>query len=271
MKKILCPTDLSATSFNAIAYAAKLARVTNGELTLLNVQSLFDIVPVEVLTGNRFTVQATTERLQEQCEEVSRVFHINCKCEVEATYHRLSTVISERSKHYDLLIMGSNGADDLYQFFLGTNTYNALTKAATPVLIVPEGYLYSDIKKIVFSFDYLRQRKLPMEPLVRFARTLNAEITVLQIMEEAVSKEADQDLKELQFILGTQAEGYPFRFDTVRSSDIPRSIDSYIANNEPDVLALCVQDRNFIENLFHKSVIKKISAICNYPIFVFHQ
>jgi nucleotide-binding universal stress UspA family protein len=269
MKKILCPTDFSDTSYNAIAYAAKLAQVTNSDLTLLNVQSLFDIVPVGFLTGNQFTVKATAERLQEQCEEVSRVFHITCKCEVEATYHKLSTVISEKSRHYDLVVMGSNGADDLYQFFLGSNTYNALTKATSPVLIIPEGHLYTEVKKIVFAFDYLRERKLPMEPVLRFARHLQADITVLQVMEEAVSDEANEDLKELQFILETQAEGYPLKFETIRSSEIARSIDKYILDHEPDVLALCSQSRNFIENIFHKSVIKKISALTSYPVFVF--
>jgi hypothetical protein len=46
MKKILCPTDFSETAHNAIAYAAKLAKATNCELTLLNVQSMFDFTPV---------------------------------------------------------------------------------------------------------------------------------------------------------------------------------------------------------------------------------
>lgn len=271
MKKILCPTDFSATSSNAIAYAAKLAQLTTSKLTLLNVQSMFDIIPVELITGNESTLKVTAERLEEQCDEVSRVFKITCRPEVQPTYHRLSTVISEKSGEYDLVVMGSNGADDLYQFFMGSNAYNALASAKTPILIIPDGFFYSEISQVIYAFDYLRERKLPLAPVLEFVRDMKADLTVLQVMEEARSKEADQDLKELQFILETQTQGYPLKFETIRSSEVAKSIDSYILEAKPDVLALCAQSRNFIGNLFHKSVIKKISAICSYPVFVFPE
>lgn len=271
MKKLLCPTDFSETSDNAIAYAAKLAQVAGCELTLLNVQSLFDITPVEFITGRQFTLKATTERLQEQSREVSQVFRITCHAEVEPTYHKLSTVISEKSSQYDLLVMGSNGADDLYQFFLGSNTYNALVKARTAALIIPEGSLYSEIRRIVYAFDYLRERKLPLTPLIDFSNSVRADVTVLQVMEEAYSEDAERDLKELQFILETQAGGFPLNFETVRSSEVAKSIDSFIHKDEPDILALCSQDRNFLENVFHRSVLKQLSSVCSYPVFVFPE
>lgn len=271
MKKILSPTDFSPTSYNAITYAAKLAQLMGAELTLLNVQSLYDITPVEFITGKQFTLKATSEKLQAQCQEVSKVFRIACNAEVEPTYHKLSTVISDKAGHYDLLVMGSNGADDLYQFFLGSNTYNALTKSKTAALVIPEGHLYSEIKHIVYAFDYLRERKLPIAPLLKFARSLEAEITVLQVMEEARSKKADEELRELQFILQPQTEGYPVNYETIRSNDVSKSIDSFILKTQPDILALCSLHRNFIENVFHKSVIKSISSISSYPVFVFPE
>lgn len=272
MKKILCPTDFSATSYNATTYAAKLAQVTNCDLTLLNVQSLFDFTPVEFVTGKQFTLKATAERLEAQCKEVSNVFKISCTAQVEPTYNKLSSVISEHSQHYDLVVMGSNGPDDLYQFFFGTNTYHALTKTNTPILLIPEGTLYSEIKVVIYAFDYLRERKLPIEPLLKFTRSLRSELTVLQVMEEARSKEADDDLRELQFILKNQPDGkLPVNFDTIRASAVAQSIDTYIQKKQPDVLALCTRHRNIIEKVFHKSIIKDISAVCSYPLFVFHE
>jgi nucleotide-binding universal stress UspA family protein len=272
MKKILCPTDFSATGNNAITYAAKLAQITHCDLTLLNVQSMFDYAPVEFVTGREFTLKATAERLQAQCREVSSVFKIPCTAEVEPTYNKLSTVISEKSHHYDLIVMGSNGPDDLYQFFLGTNTYHALSKTTTPVLLIPDGALFSDIKKMVYAFDYLRERKLPIAPLLEFTRTLNCQLTVLQVMEEAYSKKAEEEMQELQFILKTRIDhDTPIRFDTIRSADVAKSINSYILRNEPDALALCAQHRSVIETLFHKSIIKDVTAICSYPVFVFHE
>jgi nucleotide-binding universal stress UspA family protein len=272
MKKILCPTDFSPTSYNAITYAAKLAQVTGCDLTLLNVQPHIDYAPVEFVTGKQFTLKATADRLQAQCKEVSNVFKISCVAVVEPAYNKLSSVIGEQSPFYDLVVMGSNGPDDLYQFFFGTNTYHALTKTKTPIFLIPDGVLYSEIKKMVYAFDYLRERKLPIDPLLKFTRSLNCELTVLQVMEEAYSTEAEEDLKELQFILKNQpGRPLPINFDTLRSSCVAESIDGYIRQQEQDALALCTKHRNFIENLFHKSIIKEISAVCNYPVFVFHE
>ncbi len=271
MKKILCPTDLSETSHNAISYAAKLAQSAGYSLTLLNVQTLYGVTPVEFVTGKRFSPEAIADRLKNQCAEISVVFKIPCSAIVEPTFRRLSTVISEKSADFDLLVMGSNGADDLYQFFFGSNTYNALGKSPIPVLIVPDGFMYGQIDRVVYAFDYLSERKLPLDPLRTFTEMLGAEVTVLQVMEEAISEVAEQDLRELQFILETKNAGFPLKFETVRSSEIARSINSFIVNNNPDLLALCLQGRNFVENIFHRSVIKSISAICSYPVFVFPE
>lgn len=85
------------------------------------------------------------------------------------------------------------------------------------------------------------------------------------------SKEAEDDLKELQFIIHNfYGDAVHFTYDTIRSSDVAQSINSYILRQQPDILALCSVHRNFVERLFHKSVIKNISAISSYPVFVFH-
>jgi nucleotide-binding universal stress UspA family protein len=271
MKRILCPTDFSPASLNGINYAASLARDTGSELALLNVQPLSEAAPAEFVAEAESSIKAAKGRLEVICAEVSATFGIRCTAGVEPTYDKPTTVISEKSQESDLLIMGSNGADDLYQFFFGSNTYNALVKAKTPALIIPEGQEYTAIRTIVYAFDYLSEGKLPIGPLEDFARTLKASVTVLQVMEEAISEVVDQDLKDMQLIVQSKTPDFPLNFETIRSSDVPKSIDSFVVRSKPDALALCSQSRNFIENMFHRSVIKNISAICSYPVYVFPE
>jgi nucleotide-binding universal stress UspA family protein len=274
MKKILCPTDFSETAHNAIAYAAKLAKATNCELTLLNVQSMFDFTPVELVRGKEMAVAGISAQLEAQSMEVAKTFKISCYAEVEPTFRALSKVINDKAKHYDLIVMGTDGPDDLYQFFEGSNTYNAIVKSDTPVLLIPTGYVYCEIKSIVYAFDYLSERALPLTRLIPFIKATGCELTVLQVMEEAYSKEAEDELKELQFIIRNlhgEDLNYRYRYDTIRSAEIASSINSYISRNQSDALALCTTHRNLVEKMFHKSIIKNISAICHYPLYVFHQ
>lgn len=268
MKKILCPTDFSDAAQNGIAYAAKLAKVINGELTLFHVKSLMEFGPAD-----RVKDEATVSlQLEAQSEEISKTFHIPCDALVESTMRQLSSVIHDISDQYDLIVMGSNGPDNVYQFLTGSNAYNAAVKSKSPVLIVPEQYVYSEIRSIVYSFNYLKERRLPLEELLKFASALKCEITVLQIMEEAQSKGADEDLRELQMIIQNLYSGdVPLKYETLRSADIALSANSYISKVQPDVHAVCSLHMNALQRMFHKSVIKNIAATTDIPLFVFHE
>lgn len=271
MKKILCPTDFSETAQNGIVYAAKFAHHIGATLTLFNVQSLFNINPLDVVQGKMLRMNAYKELLEKQSYEISITFKISCYAEVQPTSTSLAKTIADKANGYDLIIMGTNGADDLFQFLSGSHTYNAVLKTNVPAILIHSGCMYSEIKNIVYAFDYLRERTLPVQQLLPMISILKAKLTVLQIMEEAHSIELDEYLKELQEILHNEYDdAIELSFDTLRSSSVSSSIDDYIKKNQPDALAVCTVQRNFIQSLFHKSVIKSLSSISEYPVFVFH-
>lgn len=271
MKNILCPTDFSQAAQNAVAYAAKLTQLVHGDLTLLHVKSIYDFTPASVLTGRKVQLAHATDELEQQCQEVSRAFKIACYADVESGASRLSAVIHDKAKKYDLIVMGSDGADDWYQLFSGSNTYNAIIRSETPLLLIPAGYIYSEIKTMIYAFDYLKERKLPLAHLIPIVNTLQCKVTVLQVIEEAYSQDVEDDLHELQFIIKNfYGNDIQFEYDTIRSNDTVHAINSYVLRNQPDALVLCSVHRNFIQRIFHKSIIRHVTGYCNYPVFVFH-
>lgn len=272
MKKILCPTDFSEAAQSGVAYAAKLAASLGAELTLYHVKALFDFTPIELAVGKTVILEEIRRQLDELSFEVARTHRITCHGEVDSGLTGTTSAIAKKAVGYDLVVMGTNGADDLHQFFTGTNTYKTILKAETPVILVPESGLYSAIKTLVFAFDYLRNRKLPMEQLAALAELFDCEVIILQVMEEAYSETVDEELQELQFIFNTRyGDKFRYRFDTIRSSDIAGAINSYVSRNQPDALALCAVHRGLIERLFHTSTIKHITLATDYPVVVFHH
>ncbi|MCD9019172.1 universal stress protein [Parachryseolinea silvisoli] len=272
MKKILCPTDFSEASNNAIAYAGKLAQRLQGTVTLLHVQSVYDLSPTEIIRDAETATIAMLPVLEAQSEEVTRAFKVPCYVITETTSRKLSTVIRDNAQEFDLVVMGSNGPDDVYQLFFGTNTYNAITKSNTPVIVVPAGCVYHDLKSIVYAFDYLRNRALPRTQLLPLLQKFSTKLTVLQVMEVAYSQDAEDDLSELQYILSTyQPPELHVEYDTLHASDISASINEYVLKMQPDALALCSEHHGLITQVFHKSVIKNLTAICSYPIIVFQH
>lgn len=270
MKKILCPTDFSEAADQAIAYAAKLCKKIGAQLTLLNVQSVFSLPPTEVIKGKFLATEPINKLLEDQSYAVMDTFKIACFAEVEPSNKNLSDIIASRAKDFDLIVMGTNGADDYYQFFFGTHSYQVIRAASIPVMLIPQGCGYQDISTMVFAFDYEHERKLPMAQLTELAKLLNAKVTVLQVKEH-YTRDMELRSKAIQQSHQVHAHSIDVNFDTIYSDEVISSINSYVLRNEADALALCSMNPSIIQTLFHRSVIKELSAIASYPLFVFHE
>jgi nucleotide-binding universal stress UspA family protein len=271
MKKILCPTDFSDAAQNAVVYAAKFAKATQSQLVLFNVQSILELSAQEIISGESMT-EAVSQELENLSQQIARTFKISCYAEVQSSLTSLDKTIRNKAKDFDLVVMGTNGPDDIFQFLTGSHTYKACIKSKVPVLLIPDNCTYSQIDKIAYAFDYLRERKLPMNQLEPWIKRLGSELSVLQVLEEAYSQHVEEEVKELQTISrNLYAEDIKLTFDTIRSYEIAESIHSYILRNQPDMLALCTVHRNLLERFFHNSLIKNISGVASYPVFVFHE
>jgi nucleotide-binding universal stress UspA family protein len=270
MKKILCPTDFSEAADQAIAYAAKLSKKIGAELTLLNVQSVFSLPPSEVIKGKFLATEPISDRLEDQCYKVMDMFKIPCFSEVEPSNLGLSETIAQRAKDFDLIVMGTNGADDYYQFFLGTNSYKVARTSAVPILLIPHGCGYQDIETVVFAYDYEHENKLPTEQLMQWANLISAQVTVLQVKDH-YTRDAEVHSKEIEERSQIHATLTDVKFDTLYSNEVISSINSYVLLNETNALALCFKSPGIIQTVFSKSVVKELSAIAKYPLFVFHE
>jgi len=271
MLRILCPTDFSKPAINAMGYAAKFAQATNAELILLNVQSIFNLTPNELVRGKELTIAAINDQLESQCKEISRTFKISCYAEVELSGRKLASVIDEKSIGFDLILMGTNGVSDYVEFFTGSDTYKVIKGASTPVLLIPTECAYSSISSIVYSVDLQKGEDFPLHELIAWAKLLKSNVCVLQVVRGHFNHETEAELKRSQLeIKDLYGDEVPLQFDTIWSTEIASSIHSYMLRTESDALALCTRHHGFIEGLFHKSVTKILSSIARYPVFVFH-
>jgi hypothetical protein len=125
-------------------------------------------------------------------------------------------------------------------------------------------------QNIVYAYDVHREKKLPHTQLVPWVRLFTNELTVLEVIGEP-NVISDKNDPFIQGILSKIPDDIRLHFETVYSDEPALSIHHYVINKDSDVLALCTTQRNFIEGLFHKSVIKHISNISSYPVFIFHK
>lgn len=269
MKRILCPTDFSDAAHNAMMWAAKFCQVVQAELVLYNVQP--EIISFDN-TAIKKSIEEVTQYFERQSLHIAKTFKISCYAETETSPRLLSQTITEKARGFDMIIMGSNGPDDFTQFLAGSNTYNVIRKTNIPLLLIPDDLEHTPISKITLAYDYLKERKLPLKHLTSVVKDLDANLSILQVMEEARSAEMERDLQELQFILKAKHfTEIKFEFETVRSAEIGDSIDSYMLRSQQDMLVLCSMEYGLLDKLFRKSVIKNISSTAKYPVLIVHE
>lgn len=264
MKRILCPTDFSPAADNAIAFAAKFAQTTGSTITLLHIGSIFDILDVNF----KPSLTLIRDELELQSLQVSRTFKISCDSDIRISFQQLGHAIKECEADYDLLVIGTSGPDDLLALLSGGHAYPIIRASTLPVLLVPEGAAYKGFQKVTFAFDYWRKLVLPLQPLRWLLTKYQSELTVLQVMEESISLEAEQELKQLQTKFNA-SEKRKFRFHTTHAKQVPEAIDHYLQHNHPDLLALCVTHDSWITRVFHRSAIKYLATVSKCPLYVF--
>jgi nucleotide-binding universal stress UspA family protein len=271
MKKILCPTDFSETAYNAIAYAAKFCHTTDATMTLYNVQSMFNLSPIEIVKGKASILQTVAKQLEDLSDEVSRVFKIACDAQVEPTVDILSTMIEKKSHDFDLIIMGTGGPADLLKFFTGSNTYAAISNANIPVMLIPNNVVFSPVDQMVYAYNYLEDGKLPMTQLIPWIKKCSSKLSVLEVLEEAYSEVVNGDLKDTQKLIQLVNNEVRMNFDCIHSSNVALSIHNHVLEKKADMLVLCTHHRNMLTRIFHRSVIKSVSAMASYPVLVVHE
>lgn len=268
MNNILVTTDFSFAANNAIEYAANFAQRNKSKLTLVNFQLS---EPVEEHAGCRY-IRETPEMLKEMSETIHRNYSIPCDYIVEQTNKTLGKAIQALSSDADLIIMGTNGVDDIYQYIFGSTTYQVTKRSTCPVLIIPENVTFKPIEKVVFAWDYTYNSKVAFSQFNNLLKKDQPEITFLHISHKdtAVSDEVFQALKDS--VSSQFPENRILKFVRVFSKDsenFPEKIVEYAVLVEADLLVTTHYERG-VRNIFHGAMTRKLSELINCPQLVLH-
>lgn len=271
MKRILCPTDFSTVADQATAWAAKYAQTTGSELVLFHVQSLFDLPPGDLISGHSARVAEIESTLKARAWEIARGFHISCYAELKISGVPLSRLITSVADDYDLIIMGTSGPSDWYQFFTGSNTYQVIRHARTPVLLLPAGCEFSGIEQVVVAYDYWRDGLPPIKEVAEALAGFQFTIRILQLLEESYSQKQEDELHQIRQTLETMLPPeVPVEWDAIHTTNTAAGLVAYMERNQADLLVLCSVEGNFWRTLFHKSLTREMSALAASPVLVVH-
>ena len=61
-----------------------------------------------------------------------------------------------------------------------------------------------------------------------------------------------------------------FKMAEVESTSVRDGLNQYAADNEVDLLVMVTKHRNFLDNLFHKSITRDVAIHTELPILILH-
>jgi len=276
MKKILCLVDFSEVANVAIEYAANIAKNSDAELVLLHVMGAPTYAEAVSATINgtetlQSKVTGNDVKLGATCNVVRDEFNIRCHPFVKSDALFIKRGIEEEIEagNYDLIVMGSDGAETLKQLFFGTHSNRLIKKTSVPLLIIPVGYKYKKPTKIVYATDYEPEDAIALRTAISFTNSFEPTITLIHVTDKSKSESAIV-LNSLKNLLEAEMQKPKIIFEQIIDKDIVSGINSFMVKDDQDMLVLLSKNYTLPEKLFYDNLIKEVNNIATYPLLVIH-
>lgn len=267
MKKILVPTDFSDNANNALQYAINIGNFFEAEIHLLN------IYEVRSTTGSfksvREYILEDVERdifntIQKYKPSISGNTTLVGRGVEGSTVDVICSIATH--EHFDLIVMGTQGASGLKEIFLGSKTSGVMKNSEAPLLAIPNDVQYKPIKDIVFPVDtgIVADRKL-LRPMLELVDSYHSSVKVLHLETEKTEEQYDPGI---DFLLA----GINHSYHSIMSADtINNLVNQFVIEEEADMICMIRRERNFWDNMFHRSVTKKEIFDSPVPLLVLHS
>lgn len=270
---ILCPTDFSECSLNAIEYAAKLGEKRQARLILFHVPDKEDYLKLfsKSQEEENFLLlsRAKLDNLVREVEKESLPLGLTA-CEGIIREGDAVDTILDFAEEYDvdLIVMGTEGVNDFKKNYIGTRSSRVVQRSGRDVFVIPRKVFFKIPKKLVYATDYVEEDKLAIQKVVEFAAFFDAEIDIVHVATRlrTIDKALHQTMvSELKPFVRYEKVNYLLK----SYRDEPGlGLESYLITAKGDVLITLSKKKTWFDQIFTQNLSKKMSYFINKPLLV---
>ena len=259
MKHILVPIGSSDNSINTLQYAINFAEAMNAKVFVMRAYKILSKAGAFVNADD--TMQRETNLyLRTMINSVDRK-NVAIKM-ITAKGNVLESITSiNRELNIDLIIMGPKSNSIKDEMFLGNTSGSVLKQTNIPMLIVPENYTFSPIKKVLTAFKSgIINKQGVLDPLKKVLNSFSATSNLLLVKTPSYT---DKDLK-----LDTELEAVKTELTTTENATTFQGVLEHFQSHNPDLLCVFRRNRGFFQKLWETNTILKKEFHCNIPLLV---
>ncbi len=274
MKKILVPCDFSDTSLQAYDFAMNLATKANAEVLVLKVfdlpflyETTFGTTPQYFDTGVLKDIEADAviafEKMKVRHARQEMVSFTTLRGAVTFTINQFA----EENK-VDLIVMGTQGATGLKEYWIGSNTEKVVRYAKVPVLAIRKSFDVARIRNIVFPTTLQLDQKDLIMHVKELQRFFSSKLHLLMVNTPGnMMRSTDEmDLME-EFARHYALTDYTL--NTRNDFSEQDGIINFAHEIKADMIAMGTHGRRGLAHLFMGSVTEDVVNHVDCPIWTY--
>jgi len=267
MKEITIPIDFSSGAMNALNFAKNIASYTNASLNLVHcyypspIKNRSQVDPQLEITRRQALDSFKDKFALKNKKENKSIKQLNTKFLVGFPGEELVTV----SKITDIIIMGSNGANNA-KSLLGSVSTDLCANSHCPVIIVPPDAKYTVLNKLIFCSGHQSVDIQSLNELVSFVMPFSPKIEVVHVDDGSQYDESDIMKKLASLYLPDKIS-----YRVLKGKSVATTLMEYGKVQNADMMILNKTSRGFIEKMLHPSITKKLIVNTNIPTLILNQ
>ena len=275
MKRIVVPTDFSASATSAMNYAVEMAKDIGAAV------HLYHVYQVPVAVSDVPVVIVSVEELKKNAEEQlgylkKGLEHITSDKPVtvttEATMGNTVDELEELCKrmHPFMVVMGSRGSTGMERILFGSTTLTAIKHLTCPVIVVPPGSNYKGIKKVGFACDFRKViETTPTHYIEELVKLFGASLHVLNVDYD--NKHFKPETPEESLYLHTLLKDLEPQYHFIQEKDIEDGINKFAEENNLDLVITIPKKHKLLDGLFRKSSTRQLVFESHIPVLCIHE
>jgi nucleotide-binding universal stress UspA family protein len=170
----------------------------------------------------------------------------------------------------DMIVMGTQGASDIMDKWLGTHAQEVIKTAECPVFTIPKNVPIDYPQRILYAADFKEDEILATKKLLHIAKSLEATCKVIHIheyFEPNIGHTVEETIKELE----EKFKNEDITIQQLHRTNIIKGLEGYIKTYKPDVLAMAIHEKSFLSNIFDTSITRHFIQEAKLPMLTFKK
>lgn len=274
MKEILVPCDFSFTARQAYGFALQVAERTGAEVHVVKVIDFPFSYESAYAAGQHFRDEELVKQLQEDAaksfQDLHKQYGKNNKVHFSAIQGSVTNVILTfiDNEGIDLVIMGTNGATGMKEYFVGSNTEKIVRFSPVPVIAVRQDTNLSSITDIVVPTDTKAINSVFIAELKKLQALSFATLHLLLVSTDHYLFESNKLREQLDnFAQLAKLENYTLNLQCEDGKE--KAIVEFAKEINADMIAMATHGRRGLSHLFIGSLAEDIVNHVNCPVWTY--